>query len=586
MAQQDINTVPLGEAGTGAAYLLPQSQAVNQAYLGIDQIQADKQANADAKVKQAQAVANAWKKNQLNIKGGTLYQPEINDRTSKVMQMGYQLQKAGVNPNTVSNDPEVQKRIDQYNQAKSALISDAQARDEYAKQSQENEKLIAAQPAGYFDPQSISDYHDFISGKIPLSTITSKGLQMPALRRTYDMQTAIDKLPTAKIDTKGLPDKNGVQTHLILPDENAHLNTANNFVQNTPEVQAEISRKTGVPYAQIPDETDPNVIKKQLDDHYRSLPNIPSLAAQGVKTFGYGDTNSNGIPDAQAPVGGALPTSQPGTPYDNLITTQAKQLANAAKLKASTIMGVKQQLDDKVGKTNDQDYNFKYQDEMRARQRMGMETQKFSAWLQDQQNEAGQFSLGNQNSYVPVITQYNDGKGKGNYVKPEAGASLYGVNLPAVKTVVTPSMVTNMNTGKTVKNTGSLDVDISQIRMVPVWKGLSDNDPRNGSELSARELKQVVSGTHNFGNLSNITFQPYAYGIQHLKDDKNIHTADIPVKFSYDALKGSNVKKINTSTFDQATEGLKQLQANPKFQSLSPQDQLNFISQRYNLKLE
>ncbi|HEY4194066.1 MAG TPA: hypothetical protein VGM63_00910, partial [Mucilaginibacter sp.] len=179
-----------------------------------------------------------------------------------------------------------------------------------------------------------------------------------------------------------------------------------------------------------------------------------------------------------------------------------------------------------------------------------------------------------------------DGGKQRSFVEPEKGASLYGVNLPQVETIVKPAYVTDTRTGKTIKNTDPISVKVSQIQMVPVFKDLSDNDPRNGSEISARQLKQIVAGKHNFAGLKNVTFQPYAYGVSSVKDKANLHTINTPIKFSYDALKGSNVKKINTSTFDEATQGLKALQSNPKFRSMSPQDQLDFISQRYNLKLE
>lgn len=587
------NTVPLGEAGTGAAYILPQSQAIANIGNYIDS-NAAAQAKARAQqIAQAQATAAAWQKNQLNIKGGTLFQPEINSRAAKVMQMGINLQKAGVNPNLVSTDPKTQQMVDDYHTQKNALLSDVDVRDQIVKQSAENEKLLAESPAGTYDPSSVDAYHQYISGQTPLSQITGKGLTMPALRKSFDLNKFTKDIPTVPVETTSV-DRNGNEQHLILPNSAAHQQLASTAIDNSPEAQADISNKTGVPYGLIPNTTDASAIKQTLDNHYRSAPNIPSLAAQGINTFGtmgpQANANSNGVPDATVQQNGvSAPQGTVNPQYDQLLNTQANKLANAAKLKQSYIQNIADQKDAEVHQANDQKFNFAYQQEQDRRERLGMERMKFGDWLNNQQNEKGQFSLGNQDSYVPVIkVNKSDATGQTgqSFVEPEKGAALFGVNLPKVATVVRPSLVTNMSTGKTVKNTAPLNVDVSQIQTVPVWKGLANNDPRNGSELSAKQLQAIISGQDKSVGLDNISFQPFAYGIQHLKDANDIHSKDIPVKFSYDALKGSNVKKINTSTFDEATNGLKQLQANPKFQALSPQDKLDFISQRYNLKLD
>lgn len=558
------NSVPLGEAGTGAAFLLPQSQAVNQVGAYIDSQEQENRRNALLKQQQAQKLAAAWQANQLKIKGGTLFQPEINKRAAEVMQMGLDLQKSGINPNTVSTNAKQQALVDMYHQKRTGLLSDVDTRDKIATAAQANEKAIQAQPDGYYDTDSLQAYHDYISGNTPLSDITSKGLQMPGLKRTYDLQAAVDKLPTAKVDTKSLPDKHGIVSHLVLPDKDKHYDTATNFLNNTPEAQASIAKKTGIPYDQIGNETDVNKVKQQIDDFWRSRPNIPKLAGMG-------------IPSYDSPQ------------YQTMIDSSAKRIAGAAKTKQDTLDMIAGQLDNKVSTTNDKTYDFKYQNEMRARERMGMERVKFNDWLENQQNEAGNFSIGNQDSYVPVVkqTKYSDPDVKrAGGVEPERGASLYGVNLPMVNTMVRPSQVTDIKTGMTSKNTEPMTVAVSQLQMVPVFKDLDKNSKFNGSEISARQLKEIVEGKNSDGaTLQNITFQPFAYGTKKAKDDKG-HVIETPIKFSYDALKGSNVKKINTRTFEDATDGLKQLQANPKFRSMSPQDQLNFISKKYNVKLD
>lgn len=570
MDSNSINSVPLGQAGTGAAYILGDSQAINNTNDFAEALANKRLQNALLKKKQAADLAKAWQQNQLDIKGGTLFQPEINKRAQQVMQMGMDLQRAGVNPGEVNAPDGLQGMLDTYNQQRRQLLSDVDLRDQIQNQAKEHEKLISAQPAGYFDPQSIQDYHDFVSGKLPLSHISSNGLQMPELKKNFDLQDKIGKMEGTHIETKSIDPHTGVQRRLVLPDESANMNKASTLVSNDPEVQADIAKKAGIPYSQIGDETDPTVLKKQLDAMWRSGGNEQALVKQGINSY-----------------------NDPA--YDQMLNTQAAQMAQAAKVKHGYVGGIAQFLNDKVNKANEKDYNFKYQEEMRQRQRMGMDTQKFDQWLKDQQSEDGSYFVGNQNSMVPVRKMWTDDyknhiddNGKQLYPnpQPERGASLFGVNLPSVKTVVRPTEVTDTRSGKTIKNTNPFEVQVSQIQMVPVFKGLDGNDPRNGSEISARQLKEMITGKSKVGGLGNIAYQPFAYGIKQEKDKNNIHTIQTPVKFSYDALKGSNTKKINTSTFDNATEELKGLQGNPKFQQLSPADKLEFIKQRYNLNLE
>lgn len=586
----DGNTVPLGEAGTGAAYILPQSQAINQISDYLDKRTKDQQDAQAASAKQAASLAKTWQQNRLNIKAGTLWQPEINAKVNDVMQKGIALRKAGIDPSQYYNNPNIQKSVEDYNNDRMAAVNMGEARDAFAKQAEPIDKQIS-EDDGSLDPASIKAHHDFFN--MPLSQIMANGYQMPGVSKAFNEQKAVDALPTSKIDTTTLPDANGVEKQLILPNKDAHLRTAANYVNNTPQVRSLISKQTGIPFDQIGNETDPGVIKQQLDAQYRSLPNIPSLAAQGVKTFGGlagSNTNSNGVPDAAA-IPPKEAGSVPGTPYDDLLNTQAAKLAAAAKLKQAKIQDAYQQLNDKVGETNKQTLNFKYQEEQDRRERMGMDRERFNDWLDKQQSEKGSFSLGNQNSYVPVAKQYvNKDIGGSAGVEPEKGASLYGVNLPGVETVVRPSTVTNTNTGKTIKNTDPMNVKVSQMQMVPVFQGL-DKEGFNGSEISAKQLKAIINGTNTDGaTLKNISFQPYVYGVQTQRvtdpATKAAHLQDIPVKFSYDALKGSGIKKINTATFDQATDQLKQIQANPKFQGLTPQQKIDFLSKKYNLNLD
>lgn len=567
MAYEDYNSVPLGTAGTGAAYLLNNSTAANQPYVFLDnQAQQAQQAQTD-KEKQAQQLAAAWQKNHLNIKGGTLFQPEINKRAQQVMDMGVELQKAGINPNNVSTDPQKQALLDKYNEQKTALLRDADMRDKITKQADEYQKEIGKQDVGYYDPESVAAYHKFIDGSTPLSEISAKGYQMPQLQKAFNLEPLVEKIPGVPIETTGTNPKTGVKSHMVLPDEAAHMRIATGLVNNNPAVQADITKKAGIPYAQIGTETDPVKIKADLDAYWRSAPNVPKLASAGISSFD-------------------------DPKYQQMVDEQATAMANAAKVKNAYIGDIKTRLDDKVHKADDKSWDFAYQNEQDRRERLGMERERFGAWKAKQQNEEGVLTVGNQDSYVPVLKKWvnagkmvdKEGKPLPAPIEPEKGASLYGVNLPNVETIVRPALLTDTRTGKTIKNTDPLDVKISQIQMVPVFTGLPGNDPRNGSEISLRQFREMAAGTNKTGNIKNITFQPFAYGLQSKKGADGVHTQSVPVKFSYDALKRSGDKKINTTKFDQTTQQLNEALQSPEFKALSPSERVEWFTKNFNWK--
>lgn len=575
------NPVPLGEAGTGAAYLLPQSQALAGFDNYLDQRNAQAQQEQAARIAAAKQTAKAWQENRLNIKAGRLWQPEINSRANQVMQSGMDLQRAGLDPTKYYGDQRQQRMVDDYNQQRQQVLNMAQTRDEFTKKLDENDKERSKQEDGYYEPADAE--HQFMS--TPLSKIMDNGFQVPDLKRTYDMQGAIDKLPTSSIKTKSVDPRTGIERELVLPNDRAHADIAHSWLVNTPEAKAAAEKQIGMPLEAVPSTSDIPTLKKQLDQHYRSMPAIPSLAAQGVKTFGlYGDNNSSGVPDANSapPQGSQAPTSATNPEYDALLTRQATKLSQAKQKYDAIHANVVDQLNDKVSRTNDQGFNFEYDREMRAREERGEGRVKFSQWMKDQQQEPGEFQIGNSNSTVPVpmVKRNADGSvvAKSNYVQPEKGASLFGVNLPEVKQVVSPSSITDLKTGQTRKNAAPVEMTVSRIQMVPVYRntgGMADDN-----ELSMRQLKESVTGKGL--SMSKVTFKPFVYGLQTVKD-KNGHATYTPIKVPYDAVKGVNNKKIITTQFDQALDGLQQLQQNPKFIALPADQKLEFIKQHYNI---
>ena len=569
----DFNPVPLGEAGTGAAFLLPGSTALQSANNYIDSQQAERDKQAKMAAMQAQKIAAQWKANQLNIKGGTIFQPEINDRAQKVTQMGMDLQRMGVDPTSYSHDPNIQKKLEEYQNERAALISDAEARDKIAEQAKTYEKNLSEHPAGFYDQDSVNAYHDFLSGKYgSLKDITAKGLQLPELKEAFNLNDAVDKLPETHIETSGV--HNGVKTTLVLPDERAHMVTAHDFIQNNPAARAYAEKQIGTSIDQIPDSADPNQLKQELDQYWRSAPNVPKLAQAGITSF-----NS---PE-----------------YDQMLTQQAQRLASTRQKYDQIVGSIKQQLDARVNTKNEKTWDFAYEDEMRKRAEYGMTRIRFSQWLKDQQQEQGEFKLGNGDTNVPIIKSDMDpatgkpkvdesGKQTGISTELEPGASLFHLRLSnPVDVTVQPSTVTSVDNktgGYSYNNAEPFQMHVGGVKLVPVWKGDNSKDHNRNVELSARQLQAIISGTKK-GSPKDIIWKPMVYGTKDDHDGTG-HVSPKPIQIPYPDFKTTNSKKINTQQFDQELQEVEKLKNNPKFNALSPQDQLRFLAQRYQLKLQ
>lgn len=586
----DFNPVPLGEAGTGAAFLLPGSTALQSANNYIDSQQAERDKQAKMAAMQAQKIAAQWKSNQLNIKGGTIFQPEINDRAQKITQMGMDLQRMGVDPTSYSHDPNIQKKLEEYQNERASLISDAETRDKIAEQAKQYEKDISSQSPGYYDQDSINAYHDFLSGKYgSLKDISAKGLQLPELKKAFNADEEINKLPVTHIETTGI--KNGVKTTLLLPNDRANAITAHDFIQKDPQARAWAEKQIGTSLDKIPDSADPAKLKQELDQYWRSAPNIPRLAAMGITTFGGSSPEGS---DPRFAVG-----QKDNQKYDQFITKQAQQLAATRQRYDDVVNGIKTQINAKVNQKNEQTWNFEYEKEMREREAHGMTRIRFEQWLKDQQQEQGEFKLGNGDTNVPIIKSDMDpatgkpkvdesGKQTGISTELEPGASLFHLRLSnPVDVTVQPSTVTSVDNktgGYSYNNAEPFQMHVGGVKLVPVWKGDNSKDHNRNVELSARQLQKIYDGKAK-ASTSDIIWKPMVYGTKDDHDGTG-HVSPKPVQIPYADFKTTNSKKINTQQFDQELQRVENLKNKPKFKALSSQDQLRFLAQLYQLKLQ
>ena len=186
----EYNSVPLGRAGTGAAFILPESQAANRLLDTIDHNRQVEERNRLLRQQQAQQLAQDWQKNQLKVEGGLYWQPEFEKRYENHLQKGIKLRQMGINPYKINpNDPNQVAIAQQYLLERQGIESDIAARKAKESAIADQMKLIKSDPTA-FRPKSVKEINDYIN--LPFEK--AKGLQVPTLEKAFDRENEFFKL--------------------------------------------------------------------------------------------------------------------------------------------------------------------------------------------------------------------------------------------------------------------------------------------------------------------------------------------------------------------------------------------------------
>lgn len=286
----DYNSVPLGQAGTGAAFILPnESLAANRLLETIDYNQQIAQRNALLKQQAAQQLAKSYQDNIFKAKNGQLFNSELMGLAQKHIQQGIDYAKQGwdiYNPNP--NNPAQMKAYEQYMSDRARLNNLQQVREKIeADFNQDNDTLAKAQ-AGLYDPYYTKQQHDFLANT-SLQDIVSRGLQLPRIREAFDAEKNI----FSKADPVTYEDSRVVGNQKIdnrkfldIPTRRNAINTISSSLGGKEWFQ----RQTGlsVEKAQLlPDKLDD--IKKFNNDFYKSTPQGQQVLVQN----GITDLNSD-----------------------------------------------------------------------------------------------------------------------------------------------------------------------------------------------------------------------------------------------------------------------------------------------------
>lgn len=549
MADITTNTVPLGQAGSGAAFELGDSQAANNLLNTIDYNQQVSQKNQQLKQQYAQQIADSYKENQLKLKGGTLWQPEITKAADDYVNFGSQLKSLGFNPYSPNpNDPFQVQAAEKLAMMKQHALSLADTRDQLQSQALANEKELGAAPAGTYSPESIANHHAFL--KNTLKEIQDQNIQYHPLQKSFNEQEFLSKIVPTSMDTK-VVDRFGNERHDKVADMKAtKTNVAGSYL-SSPLARQELQKNISIPLNDVPGigitpaTGDAKQLEKFNDDFYRSAANQQQLIDRGI-------------------------TSYDDPKYQQFIKQKSAQQAQAYKDVNNYFDAKTRDVGARVNQEHARGYNFGYAAEQRAKTRFWWDNE-------DRNKDDNEVQIGNTGSNVPVLKQ--DGS-----TTLEKGASLFSQNLNKTPAVIRPELVTNLKTNKTKKNSETFEMKVGGAVMVPTFKGIKNNDPRNGSEISFRQFNEILQGKHRDFGVDNITFSPRIQGTREVVvTDKNGKKTKVeePISTSYDAIRGS--KNIKTDSFDKTIQHFNEAVNSAEYKSLSPQQRLDWYKENFKL---
>lgn len=536
----DINSVPLGQAGTGAAFILGQSQAANRLLDTIDNNQQIPYKQELYKAKRAKEIADDWNKNQLKVDGGLYWQPEFDKRYQDDLNEGIRLRQGGMNPyNYDVNDPKQVAAAQKFQLNRQGILADIDTRKAKEAAVTDQFKLLKADPAA-FRPKSIEALNNYT--KTPWNE--AKKMEVPVLEKAFDREGEFYKIADPVVETdERVITKNGTRYTVKgkKMNEGATRKIGEAILANSLRGRNFIEDETGMSLDQV--KSIPQGLDANLKDLKESYNGDPNMKAEFASKYGVTSLDQ------------AMP----------IINQMAQQNAIVRKKYDNILDGYVQRAKAKVDPSNSvipkEEDNWK-------------EKLLFAHALNKKDEKTNPITIGNIEGYVPVIKQ------DGTKIN-EKSSNLFTQNFNNEKVTIKPSKVTDPLTGHSDINTEAFDMNVGSVSMVPVFNNLPNDDPRNGSELSYRQLEEILLGKHKSFKSNNITFKPFVYGTTTVKlDDGSSRVKGVSVP--YDAVKGN--KNVPTDNFDKTLQQFKEATSSPEFKSLTAKQRLDWLKQNFNLK--
>lgn len=278
------NSVPLGQAGTGSAFILGDDSAskiFNRNAANLTAV--NQQRKIDAQ-KQAQLLAKSYRDNILAASDGKLFAQQLGEIEQRHLKQGMDYRGQGFDIyNPDPNDPKQLAASAQYMADRRQIENLRSYRKGIEDRYKVNSDLLAKAPAGEYDPTTIQAMNDFVS-KGNIQDIYANGETLPELSKRFNISTALKGIKAPTFERQQT--KNGIIIDEKYIDRDEAENTVLGTLSNNPSGLAELSKVTqGIPVNQLrnlPESYDK--IRADIVSDAKGDPNVKvSLAANGIK---------------------------------------------------------------------------------------------------------------------------------------------------------------------------------------------------------------------------------------------------------------------------------------------------------------
>lgn len=275
------NSVPLGQAGTGAAVILGDDRASQNFNRAFNQRQAILR---DEERKVAEAMAQSYRKNMLAASDGKLFAQQLGDLEQKHIKQGMDYRSQGFdiyNPNP--NDPKQLAASEQYMSDRRMIENLRNYRSGIEKQFNTVNAALSKANAGEYNQSDIDAMHKFINGTDLLEAYNSN-TQLPNVRKNFNVEDALKGVRATPESSKRI--ENGMVVDTTVIDPKKAESTVVSSILNADGGQEYLMEVTGgVPLNEVrslPNSRDE--IRKQRERDYNGIPQLRQyLAGQQIQ---------------------------------------------------------------------------------------------------------------------------------------------------------------------------------------------------------------------------------------------------------------------------------------------------------------
>lgn len=271
------NSVPLGQAGTGSAYVLGENTA-------LPVFQRDIERQRLKREEQAQNIAKSYRDNILKASSGQLFSRELGDLEQKHIQQGYEFAKQGwdvYNPNP--NNKAQMDAAAKYAEDRRTIENLRAYRKGIEDNFNEGNAILSRAVEGEYDPNIIAERNRMVS-QGSLVDLYNRGATLPQLSKRFNPQAILKGVTAPTILEKET--KNGMIVENKYLDKPTAENVVLSTIANQPSGINYLNNITGgLPFEEI--QRMPNTLEeiksRIVEDYVGSPENLALLAANQIK---------------------------------------------------------------------------------------------------------------------------------------------------------------------------------------------------------------------------------------------------------------------------------------------------------------